>query len=266
MQEINVPQPDLNDPSKLSDKQVLERIESLTAGLMKFWKEVKGWAPDEAAALLKGSMLEWQTSLAVSLKRWPECKTEGDLVLAWTNLGSLAEGALKLVLCAYLKDYFASSKKSVESKGLKKGKTEAEIEELKKKINSPDGLMLEPLKVFFAEHIWSKESEHHKFIEEIQFRRNAIHAFQKKDIGTFEDFKKAIRRHLLLLRRVNDMLPYPDDIYKPVEKGWFERKVTVTIAMPGENGAPKKPVMTRTVTIRRAGNFKQEIHTQETKE
>lgn len=234
MQVIHVPQPDHNDPSKLTDKQCVERIESLTAGIMNFWKEVKGWAPDEAAELLKGSMLEWQTSLASSLKRWLRCKSEGDLILAWTNLGSLAEGALKVVLCAFLQEYYADSKKMIEASGKKKKKTAEEIEALKEEIRSPDGLMIEHLKVFFAQNKWGKDSEHNKYIEELQRRRNAIHAFQKKDIGTFTDFKKAIRCHLQLLREVNNMLPYPGDEYQPVEKGWTETKVTVTIYQPGE--------------------------------
>lgn len=212
---------DPNDPFALSDREVLERIESLTAGLMEFWKDVEGWAPAEAAGILKGSMLEWQTSLATSLKRWVRCKSEGDLILAWTNLGSLAEGALKLFLCAYFLDYLSSSKTSIEKKGKKKGKTEAEIEELKAKINAPDGLALEALKVFFAGHIWDSKAEPHLYLAELQMRRNAVHAFQKKEIGTFADFKRSIRHHLLLLRRLNDMLPYPDEIYRPIEKGWL---------------------------------------------
>jgi len=234
VQVIHVPQPDHNDPSKLTDKQCLERIESLTSGIMKFWKEVKGWAPDEAAELLKGSMLEWQTSLAGSLKRWSECETEGDLILAWTNLGSLAEGALKVVLCAYLKDYYADSKKMIQASAKKKKKTVEEIEKLKKEIKSPDGLMIEHLKLFFAHNKWGKDSQHHKYIEDLQHRRNAIHAFQKKDIGTFEDFKRGVRSHLLLLREINNMLPYPADEFQPVEKGWTETTVTVTIYQPGE--------------------------------
>jgi hypothetical protein len=154
---------DPNDPFYLTDKQVLERIESLTAGLMGFWKDVKGWAPVEAADILKASMLEWQTSLATSLKRWVRCKSEGDLILAWTNLGSLAEGALKLFLCAYLLKYLSSSKSSVEKKGKKKGKTDTQIQELKASINAPDGLALEGLKVFFAEHVWDNKAAPHLY-------------------------------------------------------------------------------------------------------
>jgi hypothetical protein len=179
-----------NDPFALTDGEVLERIESLTAGLMGFWKDVKGWAPAEAADILKGSMLEWQTSLATSLKRWVRCKSEGDLILAWTNLGSLAEGALKLFLCAYLHDFLNDSEAAIEKKHKAKGTAEAEIEKLKAKINAPDGLALEALKVFFAEHIWDNKAEPHLYLTDLQKRRNAIHAFQKKEIGTFADFKR----------------------------------------------------------------------------
>lgn len=245
--------PDPNDPFSLPDEEVLERIESLTGGLMGFWKNAKGWAPAEAADILKGSMLEWQTSLATSLKRWMGCKSEGDLILAWTNLGSLAEGALKLFLCAYLHDFLKDSKAAIEKKHKAKGTAEAEIEKLKAEIDAPDGLALEALKVFFAKHIWDNKAEPHLYLTDLQKRRNAIHAFQKKDIGTFSDFKAAIRHHLLLLRRINGMLPYPDEIYQPVETGW--------IGYSGWGASPSSSTGTVTTTVEIGGKVM--LHTVE---
>ena len=54
-------------------------------------------------------------------------------------------------------------------------------------------------------------------IQTIQQRRNAIHAFKDRDIGTKEEFTNNIRIYLNILRYINYRLPYPDDIYAPRE-------------------------------------------------
>ena len=46
-----------------------------------------------------------QASLATSLSRWVGATSDGDLILAWANLGTLVEGQLKLFLCVYYEDY-----------------------------------------------------------------------------------------------------------------------------------------------------------------
>ena len=65
--------------------------------MMGFWKEAHGWAPIEAAELLNKSMLEWQGSLAEQLSVWCGTLTDGQLILAWANLGALVEGQMKLL-------------------------------------------------------------------------------------------------------------------------------------------------------------------------
>lgn len=69
------------------------KIAVLTQSIMDFW-DSGGWAQDGAASLLDKSMLRWQTSLAMSLSRWVNATSEGDLILEWTNLGALVEGLL----------------------------------------------------------------------------------------------------------------------------------------------------------------------------
>ena len=69
--------------------------------------DMYGWAPHEAAELLDKSRLDRQVSLSQSLKLWNEDPkndaSEGHLILAWINLGSLVEGTMKLFLSVYLK-------------------------------------------------------------------------------------------------------------------------------------------------------------------
>ncbi|MFV2040945.1 MAG: hypothetical protein ACC644_03040, partial [Candidatus Hydrothermarchaeales archaeon] len=83
----------------------------------------------------------------------------------------------------------------------------------------PDTLALEKLKQLFNKRIriedsvWDQETS--DFIEKIQQRRNAIHAYKNRDIGSFDDFYESVRNYLKFLRNINGRLPYPQepDIY-----------------------------------------------------
>ncbi|MGD9712127.1 MAG: hypothetical protein AB7V46_08695, partial [Thermomicrobiales bacterium] len=50
--------------------EVVDRIETLNQGIAKFWSKSDGWAPVAAAGLLGKSRLDWQASLAGSLRLW----------------------------------------------------------------------------------------------------------------------------------------------------------------------------------------------------
>jgi predicted metallo-beta-lactamase superfamily hydrolase len=48
------------------------------------------------------------------------------------------------------------------------------------------------------------------WINRIQQRRNAIHAYKDRDIGTQQELLKDIRTYLEFLKHMNARLPYPD--------------------------------------------------------
>ena len=184
--------------------EVVERIVNLTTGLRDFWLSCEGWAPIGAAALLGRSRLDWQAQLARSLRRWlptDEELSDGDLILAWCNLGALVEGALKLFLSVFHEDY------ADDVEAIRRAQA----------LVGPDALTLEALRQFFARRIWEKGEDWDEWILKIQQRRTAIHAFRDKDIGSFDEFYVDVRRLLRLLRRVNGQLPYPDDRPEPTE-------------------------------------------------
>ncbi len=193
-------QPELN-AAEITD--VIGRVIRLNRGLRDFWSSSHGWAPVEAAELLSRARLDWQVSLSACLNNWValpvEEQTDGQLILAWANLGSLVEGSLKLFLSAFYENY------------------KYDIDAIKKKgvISQPDGLMLGSLRVVFQKKIW--DAEWNSWITHIQERRNAIHSFQDRDIGTFAELFGDIRVYLRLLRYLNFRLPYPDDDFKPRE-------------------------------------------------
>ena len=91
--------------------EIIACIELQNRNLARFWNAANGWAPIEAAGLLSKARLDWQVSLSSSLRNWlrdpPNVLSDGDLILAWTNLGALIEGTLKLFLSVYYKNFQA---------------------------------------------------------------------------------------------------------------------------------------------------------------
>jgi hypothetical protein len=183
----------------LTTEKVCERIERLTTEVMGFWMSANGWAPAEAASLLNRSMLEWQASLSASLKGWLGSSTDGDLILAWANLGALVEGQLRLFLSVYYKDYQADAAPIVVSGT----------------VQQPDEAALEMLRQFFVRRIWCDGTDWNPYVQLVQQRRNAIHAFRTRELGTFDEWRECLRKHLAFIQDMNDRLPYPDEDYRP---------------------------------------------------
>ena len=173
--------------------QICERIHLRTSEIMGFWKDAYGWAPKDPANLLNRSMLEWQISLAECLSRWVDASSPGELILAWANLGCLVEGQMKLLLCVYYHAY----------------EEDAEAVVCKGKLRDPDGLQMEHLRQFFQKRIWETGADWNQWILHIQERRNAIHAFKRRRIGTFDEWRKDVRKFLLFLEDMDGSLPYP---------------------------------------------------------
>ena len=176
----------------MSYERIIESIISLNVKLAAFWSNSHGWASEDAAQLMSKSRLDRQVELSRALQLWDFKKfKDGQLILAWANLGALIEGTLKLFLAVYYEDYKAD--------GIFLGG----------KLEQPDSLTLEKLKQFFREKgIVDQEWIVH--IELVQQRRNAIHAFKDRPIGDEEEFGQAVALYLELMHIIHGMLPYPD--------------------------------------------------------
>src|SRR5258708_38524822 len=100
-------------PDSVDLKSIIKEIVNLNEHIREFWSNAQGWAPVEAALQLSRSRLDWQVSLSLTLQLWitpPEdTQRDGQLILAWANLGSLVEGTLKLLLCVHYRDYQADA-------------------------------------------------------------------------------------------------------------------------------------------------------------
>ena len=57
-----------------------------------------------------------------------------------------------------------------------------------------------------------------EWILNIQQKRNAIHAYKDRDLGSYDEFLFCVRKYLELLRILNERLPYPNEGYIPLEK------------------------------------------------
>ena len=192
-------------------QETIERIAKLNRGIERFWSGADGWAPIESAQLLTKSRLDRQVSLSVALKLWvkPISKgaSDGELILAWANLGALVEGTLKLFLSVYLKIYIN------DVKGQKRAKA---IKAFEKQGKSPEGLTIQPLRLYCVQKKII-DAECNAYISKVQERRNAIHAFKDKVLGDSSELELSIKEYLIFLRALSTRLPYPSPEYEPRE-------------------------------------------------
>ena len=140
------------------------------------WKDVHGIAPDNAAKKLDIAMLDWQSELTKTLKIWLDKgldMTVGELILARANLGAVVESWLRFFYCVFYDDYINQPMKN------KKGQI----------LEPEKDMRFEDLKKFSTGILWDDEnSKDYIWVDSIQKKRNAIHSFTYKDIGTPLDF------------------------------------------------------------------------------
>jgi len=171
----------------------LNAINSLTIKTMDEWKDAFGWAPDSAANKLDKAMLRWIKELTSCLEIWfnkGDSMTDGELILARANMGSLVECWLKFFYCIYCDDYYNNPK--VNKNGV---------------IIEPNNMKLETLKVFSRGILWNTGDDWDKWIEKAQLQRNAIHAFNFRDIGVSADYLFDIIQYYDFIKLIVERLP-----------------------------------------------------------
>ncbi len=183
--------------------EIVEKISDLNGKCAHFWRRSAGWAPPEAAELLSNARLDWQVSLSKTLRIWlredGSDLEDGELILAWTNLGALVEGTLKLFLSVYYLDY---------RDDLDALKATNAFDNRREKQKEPAGLGLEILRSFVEKKDFF-DSEIYNFLKLVQQRRNAIHAYEDRPVGNTTEFHKAVTTYFHFLTKVDSRLPYP---------------------------------------------------------
>lgn len=172
-------------------RNVVDEVVLLNQKIGSFWRNSCGWAPAEAAELLGRARLDRQVALSHTLMLWvePEAKEgapdlEGRLILGWANIGALVEGSLSWYLCVYYEDF----RKSLPDK-------------------KPDDKMLADLNDFYKKHVSETWWD---WIDTVRRRRNAIHVFKDRDVGSLAELEVGVRQYLYFLKELDESVPYPD--------------------------------------------------------
>ena len=188
--------------SSAQERQVsvnVARIIATNAVIARAWRDVEGWAPKGAAALLSSARLDRQVSLSHCLNIWADDDEvdapaqEGRLILAWTTLGALVEGTLRWFAAVHFDDYC----RDAVSGGSPAGR------------DGPAEASFERLRTFFARHVWTDTENPDQWVRVVQQRRNTIHGFKDRDLGSFTEFRASVRLYDQLLHdltaRVSDL-------------------------------------------------------------
>lgn len=159
----------------MAKRSKFEILKIKTNNTALLWKDVHGIAPVEAAKKLDKAMLNWMCELTNTLDIWLSkgiSMSEGELILAWANLGAVVESWLKFFYCVYYDDYCKEP-----------------IIGYKGKTKEPEEASFDKLKEFSCGKLWNDEtSTDYTWVDSVQYKRNAIHSFKYRDIGTAWDF------------------------------------------------------------------------------
>jgi hypothetical protein len=180
-------------------EQAINDIVRLSERIRGLWSD-GGWAPPDGARLLRQARLDRLVSLSHALRLWLDeaagDDAEGRLILAWANLGTLVEGTMKWFLCVY-ECHYALGRVVTE------GGRELD----------PDELRFLRLCQFFRDHVWDPRGTDgwYSWCDKVRRRRNAVHAYEDRDLGTWDKFHRDIQRYRDLLQELEAGVPDPPD-------------------------------------------------------
>lgn len=132
--------------------------------------------------------------------------TDGELILARANLGAVVESWLRFFYCVFYNDYLDQPKKSKYGKILEPETREMSFETLK---HLSTGILWD-----------NKESKEYLWVDSIQHKRNAIHSFTYRDIGTPADFLLDIDHLCKFVDIILSRLPPIEDYIDSYPQGY----------------------------------------------
>lgn len=182
-----------------------------TNNIILLWKEAaqENIPPSSAAQKIDDAMLEWMGELTKTLRLWTDKgskMTSGELILARANLGAIVESWLKFFYCAYNEDYQKNPKtKTVKSKVVT-------IE--------PNDLRFDQLKQYSRGILYQLNDAWETWIDSVQIKRNAIHSFNYREIGTSEDYYNDVEKLYDFIQLIDDRLPPVEDYIQTYPVGY----------------------------------------------
>lgn len=191
-------------------KEKYEELKRITNNTEILWKNARGIAPDSVADKMEAAMLHWITELTNALEIWIKkgtTLTDGELILARTNIGALTECWLKFFYCVFYEDYLKNPHK-------KKGK-----------IVQPNRMSFEDLKNFSIGILWDDNNdEKYLWVDKVQHQRNSIHAFNYKNIGTPAEFMDDIEKFCEFVESIDMRLPPLEEYMDCFPAGYMPKK------------------------------------------
>lgn len=189
----------------MNERYELLRINTKNTTLL--WKNIHGIATEATAQKLDIAMLDWMTSLTDALQIWIDkglAMTEGELILARTNLGALVESWLKLFYCVFYEDYLRNPLK------------------YKNKVVEPETMSFENLKNFSVGKLWDDQNDpEYLWVDKVQHQRNAIHSFKWREIGTTVEFLDDISVFCDFVENILNHFPPIEDYIEIYPEGYI---------------------------------------------
>ena len=190
----------------MNEKYEILKIQTMNTSLI--WKDIHGIATEATAQKLDIAMLDWMSSLTDSLQIWIGkgwFMTDGELILARTNLGALVESWLKLFYCVYYEDYLRNPK--IGKKGM---------------MIEPEELSFETLKNFSVGILWDdRQNREYIWVDKVQHYRNAIHSFKWREIGTAVEFIDDISAFCDFVDNILNHFPPIEDYIEAYPAGYI---------------------------------------------
>ena len=157
----------------MKETERYKRLLRQTKNTCLLWKYARGFASDKSADLIEEANLNWISDLTLALEIWidkGEDMTDGELILARANLGSVVESWIRLFLSIYIEDYDNNRFKNPKGNN----------------VRLKDMSFCE-LQIYFCETVLG-DNKYDEWLERVRLKRNAIHSFKNKDIGTSREF------------------------------------------------------------------------------
>lgn len=176
-----------------------QKIVEITKEMTGTWRRSRGIAPDVVADKMDRAMFGWINDLTEALSIWidkGQNMSDGELILAWVNLGSLVECWFRFFYCAYYEDY-SNNPKMKRNVALEPDDKDMSFEDLKQYSN---GIL------------WGNPRDTlYRWVDKVQKYRNAIHAFHFRNIGTSSEFILDIGCYLSFIEEITSSLPPIED-------------------------------------------------------
>ena len=184
-----------------------EELKKQTQNVALIWKCTRGVSPANVANDLDKAMLNWMSSLTDSLGIWISKgvnMTDGELILARANFGSVVESWLRLYYTIYQDDYNKNPFKDKNGNAVRREK-----------------LRFVDLQEHSTGILWAnKNSWEYLWIDSARNKRNAIHSFEFKNIGTPMDFINDIDKLYDFVDSIIEKFPPVEDIIDTLPNGY----------------------------------------------